>query len=114
MTFVTDRQAIATTLDALPFLTGHRFRPGGLKAGTAYPLFDEVVKGRGRQYGGQWRVIVILGNTELGAETNLDAWLTDVMDALNDNVAYVDRARAIKVPTSQGEIFALEITVRSE
>lgn len=114
MSFTDARANIAAALDGLAFLTGHEFRPPTLKAGTAYPLFDEALQGPGRKYGGQWRVIVVLGQDEKQAASKLDEWLPPIIDTLLQNVAHVDRCRAVAPKTDQGEIFALELTVRSE
>lgn len=111
---VTDaRAALAAALSTVTGVKGYEFRPGSVKAGAAWPLLDNLERGPGDSFSGQWRVVLTLGGDEKTAQDKLDTLLPLVTAAL-DPTAYVESARPIVFQTGAGDMFAAEIRVRSE
>ncbi|HEY9522837.1 MAG TPA: hypothetical protein VIR33_06335 [Thermopolyspora sp.] len=113
MSFGTTRAELAAQLSTVAGVTGYAKRPTILKPGDAYPLLGGIGDRSGSAFQVTWRVIVILGKDEAAAIDKAEALLPELFEAI-DPVAYVDGATPFAVPTQGGELFALEITTRSE
>lgn len=111
---VTDtRQRLATALSTVTGVNGYVFRPSTIKAGAAWPLLDSLERGPGEYFSGNWRVIVALGGDEKQAQKQLDNLLPLIVAAL-EPAAYVAQAIPAVIPTSGGDLYAVELSVRSE
>lgn len=113
MTFATTRAELAAQLSTVEGVTGYAKRPKITKPGDAWPLLGSFGNRSGGAFEVTWRVIVILGNDESSAIDKAEALLPELAEAI-DPVAYVDGGTPFAVPTQGGELFALEITARSE
>ena len=113
MSFETTRAELAAQLSTVDGVTGYAKRPKILKPGDAYPLLGSIGDRSGNMFQATWRLIVVLGNDEAKALDKAEALFPELADAI-DPVAYVDGAEPFAVPTQGGELFALEITARSE
>jgi hypothetical protein len=114
MSFETTRAELAAQLSTVAGVTGYAKRPKILKPGDAYPLLGTATRSEyGLAFEATWRVIVILGNDEAASLDKAEALLPELAAAI-EPVAYVDGATPFAVPTQGGELFALEITARSE
>jgi hypothetical protein len=109
----TFRQTLADALSTATGVRGVVKRPATPRAGDAWPLWDGAERGDGGAFMMSWRVRVFLPQDEVAASEWVDAHLDDVYDAIQP-VAFVESFRPVVVPTSSGEQFALDITVRSE
>lgn len=109
----TTRDAIAEALSTADGVTGYPVRPTVLKAGAAWPLLASVDRGPGQSYAISWRVLVVLGPDELTAISQVDAFLPVLVDALL-GVLFVEQATPVTLATNAGDLFALQITGRSE
>lgn len=113
MTFATTRAELAAQLSTVDGVTGYAKRPKIIKPGDGWPLLGSIGDRSGSAWQATWRVIVILGNEEAAAIDKAEVLLPELLEAL-DPVAYVDGAAPFAVPTQGGDLFALEITARSE
>ena len=113
MSFESTRAELAAQLSTVEGVKGYAKRPKIIKPGDAWPLFGSFGNRSGGAFQVTWRVIVILGNDEAAAIDKAEALLPELAEAL-DSVAYVDGGEPFAVPTQGGELFALEITARSE
>lgn len=96
-------------------VVGHTNRPGNLGSGDAWPLLAAVERGPGQAFEVTWHLIVVLGSDEVTAANQIDASLAPLMAAIEDSgVAFVDGATVPVVSTSGGDLFAIQINVRSE
>jgi hypothetical protein len=113
MSFETTRAELAAQLSTVEGVTGYAKRPSVLMPGDAYPLLGSANRGPGLAFEATWRVIVILSPDEGIALEKAETLLDALAEAI-DPVAYVDAVTPFAVPTQGGELFALEITARSE
>ena len=113
MSFETTRAELAAQLTTVDGVTGYAKRPKIIKPGDAWPLFGSANRGPGLAFEATWRIIVVLGNDEAAAIDKAEALLPELAEAI-EPVAYVDGAQPFAVPTQGGDLFALEITARSE
>ena len=113
MTFAATRAELAAQLSTVAGVTGYAKRPTILKPGDAWPLFGGMNRGPGLAFEVTWRVLVVLGKDEAAAIDKAEALLPELAEAI-EPVAYVDGAQPFAVPTQGGDLFALEITARSE
>lgn len=113
MSFTSTRGDLATALSTVEGITGYPKRPKTLSTGVGWALLDNAERGPGAAFAATWRVLVVLGGDEMVAYDKADELLPPLVDAI-DPVAFVDSARPIAIQTSSGELFALEITARSE
>lgn len=113
MTFDTSRQQIAEALSTIDGVQGFAKRPKVLNTGDAYPLLGSAERGPGLAFMATWRIIVILGKDEASAIDKTETLLPELGAAL-DPVAFVVTVTPFAVPTSGGDLFALEITARSD
>ena len=113
MTFTDTRARIAAALSTVPGVTGYAFRPNVITAGDAWVLLSVAERGPGTAWSATWRCVVILGGDEQAAQTLLDAVLPTLVDEL-DPVAYVDQAAPVAVATNAGDMYGVELQVRSE
>lgn len=111
----TTREDIAAALSTIAGIKGYARRPKALAPGTAYPLIGALIRGRGLSFGYSWRIVLILGGDERKADEMLEAQLPEIAVALQEaDVLYVDSAVPFIVPTEAGDIYAAEITGRSD
>lgn len=114
MTFGTTRAEIAAALSTVPGVTGYVKRPNVVKAGSAWPLFQNAERGPGLSFLANWRVVVALGGDEADATEKLDELLVQIAVAL-DPVAFVGPAATpIQITTNAGDLYGIEILARSE
>lgn len=113
MSFAVTRADLTAQLSTVEGVTGYAKRPKVIKPGDAWPLLGSVGNRSALAFQATWRVIVALGNDEATAIDKAEALLPELVEAI-DPVAYVDGAVPFAVPTQAGELFALEITARSE
>lgn len=113
MTFTATRLALKDVLSTVPGVTGYEHRPNLLKAGDAFALLASANRGPGRAFEATWTVVVMLGGDEYAAQEKLDLLLPDLVQAI-DPVAFVDQATPAIYKTEAGEMFAVDITARSE
>lgn len=107
------RGQLAALLSTIDGVTGFDNRPGAIKAGSAWPLLRSITRGPGLAFEYEWQIIVALGGDELAAQAKLDLLLPTLAITL-EPVAFVDSATPITIPTSAGDLFAVEITARAE
>lgn len=107
------RAELATLLSTIDGVNGFDRRPNVIREGAAWPLLRSVTRGPGLAFEWEWQIIVVLGKDELDAQAKLDLLLPTLAVSL-DPVAYVDGATPIAIPTNAGDMFAVEITARSE
>lgn len=113
MSTTATRIALKDKLSTIAGVTGFEFRPGTLKAGAAWPLFEVAERGPGNAFAYTWRVVLFLGGDEKYAQQFLDDRLPEIVDALEPD-AFVEQARVISFLVAGNEIHSLEIRVRSE
>lgn len=113
MTFTDTRSRLATALSTVAGVSGYQYPPKTLKAGAAWPLLSTAERGPGTAFAGSWRVMVCLGGDERTATTKTDE-LLPLLTAALDPTAYVEQAIPVVIATNAGDMFALEITCRSE
>ena len=113
MSFEATREELAAQLSTVEGVKGYAKRPTILTPGDAWPLLGSIGDRSGAAFQVTWRVIVILGKDEAAAIDKAEALLPELFEAI-DPVAYVDGGQPFAVPTQGGELFALEITARSE
>lgn len=115
MTVTDARVTLAAALSKVSGVTGYEFRPKSIKAGAAWPLLQSLDRGPGNFFEGRWRVLVALGGNEKEAQTKLDRWLPMITSTLeSEDAGYVEQAVPALLSTEAGDMFAAEITVRSE
>lgn len=107
------RGELAALLSTIDGVTGFVNRPATIKAGAAWPLLRSVTRAAGLAFEWEWQIVVALGGDELAAQAKLDQLLPTLAVTL-DPVAYVDSATPIVINTNAGDVFAVEITARSE
>lgn len=110
---MTTRAALKDALSAVPGITGYVHRPNILKPGDAFALLTSADRGPGDAFSATWNVVVILGGDEYASQEKLDLLLPDLVQAI-DPVAFVDQATPAIYKTEAGELFAVDITARSE
>jgi hypothetical protein len=113
MSFAVTRAELADQLSEVDGVQGYAKRPKVIKPGDAWPLLGSVGNRSGSAFQATWRIFVVLGNDESSAIDKAEALLPELCAAI-DPVAYVDGAVPFAIPTQGGELFALEITARSE
>lgn len=110
---ITTRQSIADALSTVAGVTGYAKRPKVTKPGDAWPLVNQLTRGPGQAFQTEWRIAVTIAADPLTAADNLDTLIPEVTQALQE-VAYVDSARPIAIPTEAGDLYGAEIIARSE
>lgn len=113
MSFRTTRAEIAAQLSTVTGVQGYEKRPNVITPGDAWALLNSADRGPGLAFGATWRIIVILGGDEVTAIDQTDVLLPELAEAL-DPVAYVDTVIPVAFATSGGDLYALEITARSD
>lgn len=113
MSFDTSRADIAAALNAIEGVNGFEKRPKVLNPGDAYPLLETAERGPGLAFMAIWRILLILGRDEPSATDQTEALLPELAAAL-DPVAFVTAVTPVAIPTQGGDLFALEITARSD
>lgn len=109
------RAEIAAALSTIPKVKGHERRPAALRKGDAYPLVGGLERGRGLTFSTTWRIILVLGGDERQADEMLEQLLPDIAVGLQEaDVLYVTAATPFIVPTEAGDVYAAEITGRSD
>lgn len=109
----TMRADLAAALDTVPGIQGSEYRPAAIKTGDAWPLLSQLERGEGLAFTGTWRVLVVLSSDERTASDQTDTLVPALVDAL-EPVAFVDSITPVQIQTSGGELFALQIILRSE
>lgn len=109
----TTRAEFAAALSTVAGVTGYQYRPAAMRPGDAWPTLAVLERADGLAFEATWSVWVILPSDEKAASEQTDALVGPLVAAL-EPVAFVDRITPSLVKTSGGDLFALEITVRSE
>ena len=107
------RLNVATALNAVPDVTGHRFRPAAPAIGDGWPLFASMERAAGTAFLATWRVRVALPSDEESASTWMDGHWDALYYAL-EPLGFVQRMLPTLLPTSSGDLYALEITMITE
>lgn len=110
---ITNRQSIADALSTVAGVTGYPKKPTAVKPGDAWPLIDVLTRGPGSAFQTTWRIAVTLSPDQVKAGDMLETVVPEVTQALHE-VAYVDLARPLAIPTEAGDMFGCEIIARSE
>jgi hypothetical protein len=116
MSFTDTRVLLTTVLDSVTGLSGHQFRPSTITTGSAWPKFEQAIRGGGDAWGATWTVTVILGQDEQAAATLLDQVFDELLDEIESTgTAYVE-SPAVVVPyqVSGTQMQALQLAVTSE
>lgn len=113
MSIVGDRAAIAAALSTADGVKGYAYRPNATKPGDAWPMLSSLDRADGLSFTATWRVLVILPGDEVAASEWIDAHHEQLVDALL-NVGFVDTIAPVKLDSSGGDQYALQITMRSE
>lgn len=96
-------------------VVGHAGRPSAIGAGDCWPVVDLIERGPGDAFEVSWNVIVVLSADEATAFTQIEALLPALIAQIEDSATgFVTGAVPVSYPTSAGELFALQINVRSE
>lgn len=96
-------------------VTGYGKRPNTLKSGDSWPQVRSIERGPGDAFLVEWTIWVVLSADETTAINQVPVVLPDLVEAIEDGGAgYVDNAVPASFQTSAGELFALQINVRSE
>jgi hypothetical protein len=110
---ITTRASIAAALSAVEGVTGYAKKPKVTRAGDAWPLINQLTRGPGSAFETTWRIAVTIGADEATATDQFDTLVPAVTQALQE-VAFVDLARPITIPTEAGDLYGVEIIARSE
>jgi len=112
---ITTRQSIADALSIVEGVTGYAKQPKVTKAGDAWALVNSLTRGPGKAFETEWRIAVTIAADPDTAAERFDSLIPEVAQALeSQDVAYVDSARPIAVPTEAGDLYGAEILARSE
>jgi len=108
------RLELAESLSTIEDVTGYEYRPRVIKPGDAWPLIAryDFVEGQSVLQA-TWHVFVALPSDERVASDWIDRMVCEVPEALRDAV-FVDTIEPVTIQTSGGDLFALQITARSE
>jgi hypothetical protein len=109
----TTRASIAAALSTVDGITGYAEKPKAVRAGDAWPLVDLLSRGPGNAFQTTWRIAVTIAADAGTATDKFDSLVPAVTQALQE-VAFVDTARPIAVPTEAGDLYGVEIIARSE
>jgi hypothetical protein len=93
---------------------GHDGRPNVIGSGDAWPRVDSIDRGPGDAFLVNWNVIVVLSSDEGTALTQIGDVLPALVAQIESTVGYVDGASPVSYSTEAGELFALQINMRSE
>jgi len=110
--WASDRQDIADCLSGITGITGHAYRPSVVGMGSAWPVLDRA----NRRPGGwqaTWKIVIALSGDEATATRRCDDLIPTALPTL-DAVGYVETVMPVALTTDSGDVYALEITVRSE
>lgn len=110
---ITSRQSIADALSTVDGITGYPAKPKATKVGDAWPLVNQLTRGPGNAFETEWRIAVTIG-TDLGTATDKFDELIPVVTQALQQVAFVDLARPLIIPTEAGDLYGVEIIARSE
>lgn len=108
-----DRQAIATALSTVQGVRGYEYRPPTPRPGDAWPTLPSLELEHGLMWQATWTVIVFLPQEERAAAEWLDARFLEIAAALREP-GLATAAQPAVMPTSGGDQYVLEITMRSE
>lgn len=108
--------ASAVTMTVGTFkMRGYEYRPATLSPGDAWPLVATIERGPGDAFLVEWTVVVVLGSDEETAARQLEEVLPSVVAAIEDqDRGYVSGAAPAVVQTGGGDLFAMQINVRSD
>jgi hypothetical protein len=107
------RVAIAAALDTVQGLTGTPRRPKLVTAGAAWPQWGGSERADGGAFLVTWNILVVLPAQEQDADEFVDDRLDDLYDAIQP-VAHITGYQPAQLQTSEGDLYALMITARSE
>lgn len=111
MSLAGDRQRFADALSTVTDVNGFAYRPTTLNAGDAWTLYGGSDRADGLAFVHNWRVLVALPTDEVAASTWIDEHFDALVDALEQNVGYVERVDPVELPQAQ---FGLQLTVRGD
>lgn len=107
------RAELAAALSTVPGLRGHPYRPGTVQPGDAWSLLSSLERDEGLAFLVTWRVLVVLPGDERAASDRIDELVPLLVDAL-EPAAFVDTIEPVKIETGAGDMYALQVNVRSE
>lgn len=108
------RQAIATALDALPYVQGSAQRPSVMSEGDSWPQWAGAAYARGHAYTNRWNVLLVLPQADdVSADDYADTHADEIIEALRP-VMFVDEFQPAKIPGEAGDLYALLFSGRSE
>lgn len=113
MSLVGDREAIAAALSTATGVKGYAYRPTSTKSGDAWPMLSSLDRAGGLAFTVTWRVLVVLPGDEVAASQWIDGHHEQLVDALLP-VGFIDTIAPVKLESSAGDQYALQITMRGE
>lgn len=113
MSIATDRAALAALLDGVDGVAGHPYQPTAPAPGDAWPRLPSLAREHGIVWRPTWTVLVALSHDEREASRFVDERFGDLVAALDAGRARVDAAEPGVMPTDAGDMYVLEITLRS-
>jgi hypothetical protein len=117
MALAVKRQQIADAVSNVLDVKGYPVRPKAIKPGDAWPIYGGLSL-LNNWLAETWRVVIALGaNDEVVASDWVDDHQDELVGALqhgDPSIGYVTDLVPIKLPTEAGDMYALQITLRSE
>lgn len=114
MSLATDRAAFAALAGSVPGINGYPDMPPAPAAGDAWPRLARLDLDRGLVWRPTWNVMVALPADSAAQSAFIDGTFLPLVTALRDGAnGFPESAEPVWVPTSMGEVLALEITLRS-
>lgn len=107
------RDAIASAVSTVEGLTGYRRRPKAPKVGDAWPLWRGSERSDGWAFVQTWMVVVVLPGDEATADEWADQYGAPLFEAL-EPVMFVDKIEPAAIAASSTDMYALQITGRTE
>lgn len=108
-----DRQYLADLLNDIPGVHGMPFRSPAPREGDAWPTLPTLDLDQGLVWRPTWTIVVVLPADERRAATWMDQHLLGILAALRAGTAFPTSAEPALMATSAGEMYVVEITLRS-
>lgn len=106
------RAAVADTLDAVPDVQGHKYRPTTPRAGDAWPILPALELEEGLVWRPTWHVCVFLPQDERAAAVWLDTHFADLVAALRTGDLFAESADLGLITANGTDQAVLVITTR--
>lgn len=113
MSLADDRAALAALMTTAPGVTGYQYQPTVPTPGDAWPRLPSLRREHGIVWRPEWSILVALSFDERTASAWIDEHFADLVDALDAGRCQVDSAEPGTMPTDAGDLYVMELTVRS-